>query len=205
MLYRKKSQAEMRTGAKTGASRDENGAITPLTVDDFQPPPHHNSTRRTEREYEMVVVLGSVASLFTGLMAWACRKVTHGVVLGMDHMYNMLKGVANVRHPSNVLHLPETDTAHACFLSAVLFVYCRGHMREGNTPPDGRCFANRSRSASQRSRRVGVAACGRMATTQRIGRRIVHAAGRGAPQYKAGARVASSVLYRCERRNGGEC
>ena len=196
MLYRKKSQAEMRTGAKTGASRDENGAITPLTVDDFQPPPHHNSTRRNEREYEMVVVLGSVASLFTGLMAWACRKVTHGVVLGMDHMYNMLKGVANVRHPSNALHLPETDTAHACFLSSVLFVYCRGHMREGNTPPDGRCFANRSRSASQRSRRVGVAPCGRVAPSQRIRRREVHAACRCAPQHTAGARLAGSVFHR---------
>ena len=143
MLYRKKSQEEMRSGSNTGTTRDDHGVITPLTVEDFQSPTSQNTTRRTEREYEMVAVLGSVASLFTGLMAWACRKVTHGVVLGMDHMYNMLKGVANVSLPFSVSPLSGTDTALGCFLLSVLLVQCRGHMREGNTPPDGRGVASR--------------------------------------------------------------
>jgi len=143
MLYRKKSQEEMRSGANTGTTRDDQGRITPLTVEDFQSPTSQNTTRRTEREYEMVAVLGSVASLFTGLMAWACRKVTHGVVLGMDHMYNMLKGVANVSLPFSVSPLSGTDTAVSCFLLSVLLVHRRGHVREGNTPPDGRGVASR--------------------------------------------------------------
>ena len=96
MLYRKKTKSEMVAGGAPGACRNEDGDLAPLAIEDFQPPPHQSSKRRTEREFEMVLVMGSIASLFTGLKAWACRQVTQGVVLGMDHMYNVLRGVANV-------------------------------------------------------------------------------------------------------------
>ena len=96
ILYRKKTKREMRDGASTGAVRNEDGSLAPLAIEDFQHPPHQSCKRRTEREFEMVLVMGSIASLFSGLKAWACRQVTQGVVLGMDHMYNVLRGVANV-------------------------------------------------------------------------------------------------------------
>jgi len=217
ILYRKKSQEEMRRGKQSNVCRGDDGAMPPLSVRDFEPPPSLQSTRRNEREYEMVLVMGSVASLFTGLMAWACRKVTHGVVLGMDHMYNMLKGVANVslppcsthtrpyptKTPSHMPHPYRHHTMFRVFLCAVLSVYRRCDVRERHPPPHRRSLAGRSWFDTQRSRRVGVAACGRMATTQRLGCRSVHAAGRGAPQYTAGARFARSVLCRCGGRNGG--
>ena len=50
-----------------------------------------------DKGFEMVAVFASMASLIVSVKAWSCRRVTGGVVLGLDHMYNVLKSTTNVR------------------------------------------------------------------------------------------------------------
>ena len=88
LLYRKKASSE------TGTPRM--GADVPfLSVDDFAEVPAQRSCG-ADKGYEMIAVLGSLASLAVSWKAWSCRKETGGVVLGLDHMYNFLKATSNV-------------------------------------------------------------------------------------------------------------
>ena len=88
LLYRKKASSE------TGTPRM--GADVPfLSVDDFAEVPAQRSCG-ADNGYEMIAVLGSLASLAVSWKAWSCRKETGGVVLGLDHMYNFLKATSNV-------------------------------------------------------------------------------------------------------------
>ena len=98
LLYRKRTMQEMASDGKS--SRPVVVALdgSDLTIDDFSTPARINNLQ-TEREYEMVYVVASLSSLLVSVKAWACRKVTGGVVLGMDHMYNVIKGVSNVHPP----------------------------------------------------------------------------------------------------------
>ena len=88
LLYRKRAVGESGTPGL--------GSEAPLlSVDDFAATQDHRSCG-ADHGYEMIAVLGSLASLAVSWKAWACRNETGGVVLGLDHMYNFLKGTSNV-------------------------------------------------------------------------------------------------------------
>ena len=86
LLYRRRS-----TDERTGNKGDRE-----LHVEDFA-----EVTVRAQcgpdKGFEMVAVFASMASLIVSVKAWSCRRVTGGVVLGLDHMYNVLKSTTNVR------------------------------------------------------------------------------------------------------------
>ena len=88
LLYRKKASSENST-PRMGTD------VPVLSVDDFAEVAAQRSCG-ADNGYEMIAVLGSLASLAVSWKAWSCRKETGGVVLGLDHMYNFLKATSNV-------------------------------------------------------------------------------------------------------------
>ena len=60
-------------------------------------------------KYAFVATYASLASLITSVKAWQGREITGWVQVGLDHVYNVLKAVPNVRPlaPSDVtMHVP---------------------------------------------------------------------------------------------------
>ena len=94
LLCRKRTKDEMARDGKAGKRTVVAMDGSDLTIDDWGTPRKINNLQ-TEREYDMVYVVASLSSLLVSVKAWACRKVTGGVVMGMDHMYNVIKGVSN--------------------------------------------------------------------------------------------------------------
>ena len=99
LLYRKRAGTEPASSKGCGKADGDVAFQHPLTVDDFMDATGPGAKRggSADHDYEMVAVMGSMASLIVSVKAWACREVTGGVVLGLDHMYNFLKGTSNVR------------------------------------------------------------------------------------------------------------
>ena len=102
LLYRKRAVTE--PACTKGCAKDDGDVSLkhPLTVDDYMSATGcgPKGSGSADHDYELVAVMASMASLIVSVKAWACREVTGGVVLGLDHMYNFLKGTSNVRRPT---------------------------------------------------------------------------------------------------------
>ena len=85
-------------GSRAGADSASDGAI-PKSVG-----PGH----------EYVVCYASMASLITSVMAWACREESGGVQIGVDHMYNCVKGCDNVSLAPNLYISYESSVCCVC-------------------------------------------------------------------------------------------
>ena len=70
--------------------------------------------------HEYVVCYASMASLITSVMAWACREESGGVQIGVDHMYNCVKGCDNVSHHRGMSIVPNQQLV-VCVRSEFLF------------------------------------------------------------------------------------
>ena len=55
-----------------------------------------DSEATSSADFEYVTVFASMASLIVSVKAWACRSVSGVVQVGLDHMYNMVKGIPQV-------------------------------------------------------------------------------------------------------------
>ena len=98
LLYRQRSKSEPGANGGKNPKRTHAGTFPGLSVDDVG----GDATKArsgADQGYEMVAVVASLASLMVSVKAWACRRVTGGVVLGLDHTYNCLKGTTNVCRP----------------------------------------------------------------------------------------------------------
>jgi hypothetical protein len=125
LLYRKRTRQEMPCDGKATKAVVVAMDGSDLTIDDWESP-HSTNDLQTERECEMVCVVASLSYLLVSGKAWACRKVTGGVVMGMDHMHNVIKGV------SNALPTPQPPLFPAPSYHAPLCTYAQ-HL--SNFPP----------------------------------------------------------------------
>jgi len=64
--------------------------------------------------YEFVAVYSSIAALMISVKAWACRRLTGHVQLGMDNMYNMLKDCPHVSSTRPSCKAQLTPNGVAC-------------------------------------------------------------------------------------------
>ena len=95
LLYRRKTNAEMQQRGKKGKWQKTSFGKSPGPGDYAD---DAYGFTNDDTPYEFVAVYSSFAALMVSVKAWACRRLTGHVQLGMDNMYNMLKDCPHVRY-----------------------------------------------------------------------------------------------------------
>jgi len=99
LLYRRKTKAEMQT-ARAAAKRRKTVPSPIPGAEDYSEEGLQYGNKDTP--YEFVAVFSSLAALMVSVKAWAYRKMSGWVQIGVDNIYNMLKDCPHV-HPLNHL------------------------------------------------------------------------------------------------------